>query len=74
MFRQRIQFILAIRHSAALQGGLQQTLGDQIGIAAIRRGRMGIVFDRETKVSGGRVAGEFCHVFTCAQEFDHRQG
>jgi hypothetical protein len=33
-----------------------------------------VILDRETEVLGGRHAGPFCHVFTCAQEFDDRQG
>ena len=46
---------------------------DQIGIATIRGGGMGIVLDGETKVSGGGVAGQFGNVFARAQKFDHRE-
>ena len=64
MRRQNIQFILAIGHRLAFHGGLQQALRDQIGIAAIRGGGMGIVLDRETKVPWGSVAWKLCNVFT----------
>ena len=55
VFRQGLQLILAIGTGIAPEGGLQQALGDQIGIAAIRGGGMGIIPDREAKVSRGRV-------------------
>jgi len=64
VLRQHAQFRIAIRGSSALNGSFQQALGDQIGIATIRGGGTGIVLERETKVSWGRVACKACNVFT----------
>ena len=74
MLGQHIQLGKAVGRGPARDGSLHQSLRDQIGVSAIWGGGMGIVLDRETKVPWGRVAWNFCHVFTRAQELDHRQG
>ena len=51
MSRQNIQLIFAIRRRLPFQGRFQQTLGKQVGIAAIRSCRVGIVLDCQTKVT-----------------------
>ena len=56
MFGQDVQFSIAIGRRSARDGGLQQALRDQIGIAAIWGGGMGIVLDREPKVPWSCVA------------------
>ena len=74
VLRQHVLLGETVRRRSARHGGLQQTLREQIGVAAIRGRGVCVVLDRETEVPRGRGVGPFCDVFARSQEFDHRQG
>ncbi len=74
MGRQSIQFVLAVGQRLPVEGGFQQALGDQIGVAAIGSGGVGVVLDRKAKVPRRALARKLGDVFARPQELDHGEG
>ena len=69
-----VQPVEVIRRGQAFEGGLQQALGQKIGVAAVGGRRMGVVLDREAEMPQGRAPRNIRYVFPLAQQLDHGQG
>ncbi len=52
---------------------LEQAVGDEIGIAAVRRRGVGVVLDRQAEVSRRIAARRISHVLARPQQLDHRE-
>lgn len=71
---ERRQFIGFIGPGMSRQRRFQQTLGDQIGVAAVRGSGVSIILDRQAEVPGRAGSRKFDDVFPGAQELDNAEG
>ena len=53
--------------------GFHEPLRHEVGIAPVRRGRVGVILDRQAEVSLFRIAGPLEHVLARSHQLDDRQ-
>ena len=74
VFTQRLQILFLIGYGMLSHRSLQQPLGDEIRVSAVRGCGMGIVPDSETKVSRGAVSpGKSATYSPGSHKFDNRK-
>jgi hypothetical protein len=67
------QLLGVIGRGAAGQGGLQEAVGDEVGVAPVGGSRVGVVAHGEAEVARRLVSGEVDRVLARSQELDHRE-
>src|SRR6185369_6722484 len=70
---ERAELVLAVRHGLLPERGAYQTLRDQVRVAPVGRGRVGVLIDGETEVADDGLAGEARQVLATPEQFDDRQ-
>ena len=66
------ELVVAVRYSLTCEGGLQQPLRDDVGIASVWRRGMGVVADGEGEVIRMITTASDERILTATQELDHR--
>ena len=73
VLRERLELRRGVRRRRVLQRGLQQALRDEVGVAAVGRGRVRVVAHRQAEVAGRRLAGPLDDVLAGAHQLDDRE-